>query len=339
MAVNINTKLGVAVGILFALGIVVGVRILARGDESRAHSFQEKTADLPTIQRGDLDVTAADRIAIRIPAPSGEGDAASTDVVLVKNDDAWALERPIAYPADSKRVDGLLSSLAKLKVKEQVDGSTDSYAANGLGDDKAKHVVVSKDGKAIVDVYVGNGGSRGQMTRIAGRDGVFAVSGYSKHTVELDTKGWRDKTVMTFDPEDVTAVTLKNKNGVFEFKKEGAEWQGRTGNRSATRPIPKFDSAKVPQLLGAFKGLNAVGFGDDETLAAAGLEPPEATLTLSFKDGASEQLLLGGVSTGTNHWAKASAGPQIFDIGAGPVGWATAGAKKFAKPDAPPKKP
>ena len=61
MAVNINTKLGVAVGILFALGIVVGVRIVARDDASRAHSFQEKTANLPTIQLGDLDVQAADR--------------------------------------------------------------------------------------------------------------------------------------------------------------------------------------------------------------------------------------------------------------------------------------
>ncbi len=334
MAVNINTKLGVAVGILFALGIVVGVRIVARDDASRAHSFQEKTANLPTIQLGDLDVQAADRIAITIPAPPGESDAASTDVVLVKKDDAWALEKPLAYPADSKRVDTLLSSLAKLKVKEQVDGSTDSYAANGLGDDKARHVVVSKDGKAIVDVYVGDGASRGQMTRIAGSDGVFAVSGYSKRAVEVDTKGWRDKTVMKFEPAQVTAVTLKNAHGVFEFKKAGAEWQGRTGKRRATRPIPKFDSATVPRLLGAFKGLNAVGFGDDETAAAAGLEPPEATLTLSFKDGESEQLILGGVSTGTSHWAKTSAGLQIFDIGAGPVGWATAGAKKFAKPDA-----
>ncbi len=339
MAMNINTKLGVAVGILIALGGVAGVRIVAQGDDSRAHSFEEKTADLPTIQQGDLEVQAADRIAITVPAAAAEGGESAVepiDVVLVKTDDAWALERPLAYPADRKRVDSLLSNLAKLKVMEQVDGSTDAYGANGLSDERARHVVVSNDGKAIVDVYVGDSGSRGQMMRVAGRDGVFAVSGYSKRAVELDANGWRDKAVLTFDPTTVTAVKLTNANGIFDFKKESGAWTGRAGRagrRKATRPIPHFDPAKVTQLLGAFKGLKALGFGDGESLAAAGLEKPQATLTVSFGNGESRQILVGGVSTGSNHWAKTGAGPQIFNIGAVAASWATAGPQKFAKPE------
>lgn len=323
MAMNITTKLGVAVGILIALGVVVGVRISARDSQSRAHSVEEKSADLPAVQLGELGVQAADRVAITVP-----GETGPTEVVLVKKDDAWALESPVAYPADGQRVDSLLNNLAKLNVKERVDASADGYASHGLGDDEARHLVVSSAGTAIVDLYVGDGGSRGQMTRFSGRDGVYAVSGYSKQAVELDADAWRDKTVMTFDPAKVTKVQLNNENSKFAFTKAGDDWQGRMGSRS----IPRFDPAKVTQLLNAFKGLKATGFGDGEILATAGLEKPNATLTFQLNDGSALELLVGGVSSGTNHWAKLASGPQIFDIGSAAVNWATADPSKFAKP-------
>jgi len=309
---NITTKIGAAVSVLLALGVVVGVRVVARQNDHRAHSLEEKTSKLPALQIGEVDVQAADRVSIALPGKDG---GAATEVVLAKNGDAWVLEKPMSYPADGKRVDSLLSNLAKLKVTEKVSASAEAYVNHGLADDKARHVVVSNAGSPIVDVYVGDGGSRGTMTRVAGHDGVFAVSGYSKQAVELDANGWRDKGVLKFDPAKAVSATLKSEEGVFEFKKEGDSWTGRWGPQRANRSIPDFDPAKVATLLNAFKALNAVGFDDQATEgkpAETGLDKPSASFTVELEGGATETLLLGSTSTGTNRWGKTPRAPKYL---------------------------
>ncbi len=48
------------------------------------------------------------------------------------------------------------------------------------------------------------------MTRIAGKDGVYATKGYSSFLYSRDVKGWRDMAVLKFEDTDVTNVTIDN---------------------------------------------------------------------------------------------------------------------------------
>ena len=48
------------------------------------------------------------------------------------------------------------------------------------------------------------------MTRLAGKDGVFAVKGYSSYLFNRDAKSWRDTTIFKFEEKDVQKVTLQN---------------------------------------------------------------------------------------------------------------------------------
>ena len=58
-------------------------------------------------------------------------------------------------------------------------------------------------------------------------------------------------------------------------------------------------------MLRAYKALNADDFGDGKSLADTGLDKPEATVTISLKDGAGTYtLLVGKTATGRNRWAK-----------------------------------
>ena len=69
-----------------------------------------------------------------------------------------------------------------------------------------------------------------------------------------------------------------------------------------------------------------------KSAAEAGLAPPEATISVSLKDGAGTYtLLVGGVSTGTSHFAEKEGDPTIVTVGANASGWALADQAKFAK--------
>ena len=61
----------------------------------------------------------------------------------------------------------LLDNLKTLKVTELIDATKASYGKFGLSDDKALPPCSPKANGVALDLYFGDSGGRGQMTRIA----------------------------------------------------------------------------------------------------------------------------------------------------------------------------
>jgi hypothetical protein len=82
-------------------------------------------------------------------------------------------------------------------------------------------VVAYKGADKAVDLYFGKSGSRGQMARIGGKDGVYVVGGYSSYLYTREVKNWRE----TLDPQvrgcQRHPGRRENKNGAFSFSKNG----------------------------------------------------------------------------------------------------------------------
>src|SRR5690606_26439623 len=194
---------------------------------------------------------------------------------------------PGAYKANASNVKSLLDNLTKLKVVEAVSTGTDSYDRWGVTEEKALHVVAKKGNETVIDAYFGDDGSRGQMVRLAGKDGVFASKGYSRYSYARDLKGWRDKTIFKFEDDQVESVTVKNENGEFTFTKKDEKWTSLftpAGGKAGT-PITRFKDSKVGDMLRAYKSLNAADFGDDKQPDAVQLNKPLASVTIQLKDG------------------------------------------------------
>src|SRR5207344_2308 len=145
--------------------------------------------------------------------------------------------------------------LKRIEVKELIDSSKDSYGKYKVSDDKALHVVAYKGKDVALDAYFGEDGTRGQMTRLAGKDGVYAVKGYSSYLFNKDAKSWRDKTIFKFEEKDVQKVTLQNENGTFTFEKAGEDWKTKFSKPKSDsgKEIEKFDKTKVESLVRAYK--------------------------------------------------------------------------------------
>src|SRR5450755_4561116 len=260
MALSTENKLYISLGVLAVLGGALFLQNKKEAQEAQSYTLSGQAAALPKIELGDDDLKKVDKITLSKPA----GDAgAPVDVELTKTGEDWKLTKPVDAAANQANVKSLLDNLKSLKVSELIDSSKTSYSKFELSDDKALHAVFSKGNGVALDVYFGESGGRGQMTRIAGKDGVYAVKGYSSYLYARDVKGWRDMTIFKFEDTQVSNVTIDNEHGNFVFSLEGDKWTSKfKKGKDSAEPIKDFDESKLKDMLRAYKALNGDNFAD-----------------------------------------------------------------------------
>jgi hypothetical protein len=332
MALSTENKLYIALGVLAVLGGALVLQNKKDKAEAASYTLSGQAAALPKIELSDDDLKKIDKITITKPAAGDAG--APVDVELTKTGEDWKLSKPVDATANQPNVKSLLDNLKTLKVTELIDASAASYAKFGLSDDKALHAVFSKGNGVALDVYFGESGGRGQMTRVAGKDGVYAVKGYSSYLYARDVKGWRDLTIFKFEDTQVSNVTIDNANGSFVFALNGDKWSAKykKGKDGSAEDLKNFDDSKLKDMLRAYKSLNADNFADKgKTPADVGLDKPTSTVVITLKDGAKRQVQVGATAEGTSRWVKATGSDEIWSISSWAAEWATAEEKKFQK--------
>ncbi len=321
---NADIKLYAAVGILAVLGGALFITNKKQKEEQATYTLSGQAASLPKIAITDDDIKAIDKIVLT-KAPK-EDAGAGHEIELVKKGEDWRVARPSDASANSANVKSLLDNLKTLKVSELIDAGKGSYDKYEVADGKGLHAVFTKGGATVLDAWFGENGGRGQMARIAGKDGVYAVKGYSSYLYDRELKGWRDTAIFKFEDTAATAVTIDNEHGNFAFAKSGEKWTAKHKGRD----LEKFDEAKVKDLLRAYKGLTADGFADKEkTPADLGLDKPTATLVITLNDGAKREVKVGSTAEGSSRWVQATGITDLVSISSWAADWATAEPKKF----------
>jgi hypothetical protein len=326
-----DKKLYVAVGVLVVLGGVLWIQKKEQSKEAATYTVEHRQSELPKIEVSEDDTKAIDKITIRQAA----GDAGKEkSVTLVKKDDKWSVSEPISAVANDTNVSSLLSNLKSLKVVEQISPGTEQYEKYELTDARALHAVFYKGEQKLQEFYFGQSGSRGQMTRLAGKDGVYAVKNYSSFLYARDTKDWRDRSVLKFEDTKVKQVEIDNEHGSFLFAKEGDKWAGKFKKAKAPAPaaIKNFDDAKVGDMLRTWKALSADNYDEEgKTPADRGLEPAQATVAITLDDGARRVLKLGSTAEGSSRWALKEGESELFSVGSYAADWAFKKLEDFTK--------
>ncbi|MBN1919591.1 MAG: DUF4340 domain-containing protein [Verrucomicrobia bacterium] len=340
MAMATDKKLYIALGVLAVLGGAVFFQQRAEKREQATYTIEGHNAKLPDIKVSEADLKKIDKLTI--DQPPGDAGKAESIVLTKQGEDDWKVTEPVDYKANASNVKSALDNLKTLEVKERISPSKDSYGRYELADDKALHVVAYKGKDKAVDLYLGQSGSRGQMARIGGRDGVYALGGFSRYLFARELKNWRDRAIFKFPEDKVTTVEVRNENVTLEFTREKsdgaadagkdkAKWSGksRKTGAGALATIKDFESDKVNDMLRAYKDLNAIEFGDDKPLGDVGLDKPAATVTFTLEDGAKRVLDIGATAEGSNRWARDASAPQVYTVTSYVADWGLAELKKF----------
>jgi hypothetical protein len=331
-------KIYAALAVLVILAGTLWFVTKDKKEQAARHAVTAASADLPTINVPKDDVDKITKITVT--STDRDDKTKKTSVTLEKKGDAWELTAPVEAKANESNVKSLVDNLKELKVKEQIDKTAASYDQYELSEDKAVHVVAYKGEGKAVDLYFGKSGSRGQMMRVAGKDGVFTADKYSSYLYTRDVKGWRDGAILKFEDANAIQVEVTNKNGLMSFSKNGEKWSASLTKRDKDNKLDKpekewkkFDEAKVKDLLRAYKGLTADDYGTDADLKTAGVDKAEqegGVVHIKLKDNAGDLTIkVGKTQKGTSRWTMKEGSPILYVISSWSADWATAEPSKF----------
>jgi len=275
--------------------------------------------DKVSITNGDKGEIVLEKVADPHGAASGDGGAAMS----------WVLTKPVKATANQQAVNDVVANLKEINVQSKINLKLDDEVRKDKQLDAAHgiHVVAWKGGDKKVDEVFGKSGAAGELMVVTDKpDAVWAAKGYSAYLYTKDAKDFRKKDILHFDDANATDVKITNAHGALAFTKGDSKWAGTLNGK----PIARFDEDKVKDLLRAYKALNADDFGDGKSLSDTGLDKPEATVVLHVKGETQDaQLLIGGVSTGTNRWAKRADDDAIYQVTSFVSDWALGDAAKY----------
>ena len=208
------------------------------------------------------------------------------------------------------------------------------YGQFDLADGEALKVTAFAGEEQKLELQIGRSGSRGQMVRVSGSEGVYTLDGFSSYLYDRPLKDWRDKKIVDINPDDVQAIQIENQSGKFDFNRKDDTWKA---GFKATKPglrLTKFDPQKIDDLLRAYKELKAFDFIDQKPLDSLGLQTPVATLKFLLSGGQEVSLRFGDAAESNARAALYGANPQIFAVGSWSADWAVAEPAKFEETSA-----
>jgi hypothetical protein len=350
-----------ATAVLFALG---GWSVFRALDGAGAPSPDRSAASstLPTIALDTAAARAVTKIELTQPQSVDEDPhhhSVTITAVTSGQDDGWAITSPIRTRASASKVVALLDNLKDVSVRESIDRGATAYDLYQLTDAEALHVVVWDARGKVRDLYFGRSDARGQLIRIAGTDGVFAIPNSGPHAYSgfLFTRGlrsWRDAGILEFEEDAAVEVEVTNRSGRLDFTKDDGGWSGSIRRRARDGILgdpeprwPGFDATKVDALVRAYRSLSADDFGDDRQRAGSGVDDAERTggvIRIRLKGARGDRVVrVGNPSTNTGRWAIKESRWAILQGGDGTLyalapwtaDWATAGESQFESRHAP----
>ena len=197
---------------IILLVIIVGLSLYLWQDKSGRMHYE-----LPQLQ--SLDTKQLSRVEIERP----EGT-----VSLNKKDGRWLVGEQ-AYAADKGKVDSLLQSIADVDLSALVSESK-TYSRYGLEDEQRLTVTAYQNGTVVRSFSVGKASPNrsGTYIRLHEDPNVYLTGGNLNRQLDQSAQRLRDKTVLSFNEDEVTKLTVAKGSKRVTLKKQPAK-QGAEG--------------------------------------------------------------------------------------------------------------
>jgi hypothetical protein len=211
----------------------------------------------------------------------------SDPIELVKLADSWNIAKPSPMPADQDAVSMLTGSLATLTADRLIDEHPASLNEFGLTNPPVEIDVNLKGGKTT-KLLIGSDTPAGTGTyaKLDGDPKVYTLPSSTKAGFDKTVNDLRDKRLLTFNQDKLTAVALTGKSATFEFGKNAqGDWQ-------ITKPKPmRADSLQVDDLIRKLKDakMDLTSANSDPKAAAAQFASGEKVGMVSTTDNTGTQ--------------------------------------------------
>ncbi len=161
---------------------------------------------------------------------------ASGQVQLVKGPNGWILPQADDYPCLANKVQPLLDKIVALKTDRLVTQTSASHKQLKVAYQNFERSIEFElaDGTRH-RLYLGtSAGYQTTHVRVQGKNQVYLAAGLSAADASAQASGWVETAYFSAPQDQVTALTVENKNGRFELEKNAhPEQPGRLRPRLA----------------------------------------------------------------------------------------------------------
>lgn len=224
------------------------------------------------IVRVELERPGQPRLVFERPV-TGEDPRASDD---------WQIVEPLAAPAETFKVSGLIRTLTGLQSHRRFEpGANGAPTAAEAGVEPPVATVTLVDstgGRTSVQIGQRAVLSSDTYVRLANRATIHVVARDLRPQIQDRPQDYRAKRVLRFRPDEVVRVRVEHGGRTHDFSRSGEEWIINEPTRAYA------DGAKVrSRLLSPLSLLQAADFVDDtpSALSPYGLDEPFLTATLT----------------------------------------------------------
>lgn len=253
---------------------------------------------------------------------------------LVRDGAEWKIGKPEALKADATEVRTFLSSLKSLRAQDFFDNPP-SLADYGL--DKPRRTIALTIGKDQTkkELLIGAEKERDKKKELYVKRGdgttVFAVGSWVWASLDKGLSAFRDKTVLSFDPDQLSAIEVTRRDGEsYRLVRKAASAPTPAATPGAApKPVWLVDGAKstkepqTAQLVADLHGLKGFEIAAEKPtdLSAYGLASPEVTFSLvDAKGNPVGRVLVAQVGSGseggatTNTYAMAEGASVVYHV-------------------------
>jgi hypothetical protein len=251
------------------------------------------------------------------------------DIVLVKTQDKWTLQKPLQADADSSKVTELLDKLASLQARDK--DVIDHADAKSYGLDKPAAVIqltVEEDSKSdragkmkkskhfALNLGKQDADHAKLYVQVAGRERINAVEDSVLKLVQRPALAYRGRRVLDFNTTDLAKIEVHHGSEPFTLEQVKGTW------RLAAPVQAEVDRFKAGQLAGDLARLEAVEYitesaAPDRLEPLYGLGKPSLSAQLAFTDAKkpTQTLLIGKQrESKPEYFAKLESATPIFII-------------------------
>ncbi len=190
----------------------------------------------------------------------------------------WVLANPIQTKADTFGIDGLLVAAVGAKPEKTVLEKDVKWDEFGFDKPDLELTISTPEKSTRIVFGAQNPAKTSYYARVEGRPELFLVADTLRNSFNKSAMDLRDKTVVGIAPEDVDTISVQDKTGKTEVKKEGpAKWVVTTPEQTRARAVVITGNVRALTALAAKDVIDDPKKDGDPY----GLASPERTYTLS----------------------------------------------------------
>jgi len=236
--------------------------------------------------------------------------------VLEKRGEEWVVASQGAFRADAEAVNVLFQRVAAIEAGNVVSKSREKRTLFEVDSTGIAIKILGAGDAILADFVIGKSGPdfQSNYVRPAQSDNIYLSGELIRSAFDKGRRGWRDRKILSFVPEDATGLRFAMGDTVLALTKGSDGAWAVDGDPSLAGRAPVIDG-----VLRSLSRYMTDDFADSVAADTAGFVPPARTIEVTFAAGSPQRLEVGALKSPTQYWVRRGDAAMIYVVSKGRV--------------------